>query len=106
MIQRVSIPNKSIMILKQKEQKARLSSAKALNTLKPYADSFVSNAKKTTPAMIALTGMWTAADVSSRKMPVKNALSNNIKSFFLPVVIGSSILLSVIENRKTQKNIQ
>ncbi len=106
MIQRVSIPNNSKMSFKQNKQISKADSVKTLNAVKPYADSFISNAKKTTPMMLALTGMWTAVDVSSKKMPVSNALLNNIKGFFLPVVIGSSLLLSVIENKKTQKNIQ
>lgn len=64
-----------------------------------YADSFVKHSAQSAPMLLALTGLWTVFD-SSRSIPLKKAAINNIKNFFLPVIIASSALLAVIENKK------
>lgn len=104
MIQRVSIANNSTSSLKQNKQAGKAIAAKQLNTAKPYVDSFVKNAKKSTPAIASLTALWTLVDKSAKNIPFSKALTSNIKGFFIPVVVGSSILLAIIENKKSQKN--
>lgn len=104
MIQRVSIPNNSANSLKQNKQSGKMFINNKINMAKPYVDSFVKNSKKTAPVMAGLTAVWTAVDHTSKKLPLKKALTNNLKGFFLPVVLGSSVLLAVIENKKTRNN--
>lgn len=104
MIQRVSIPNNSKNSLKQTRQSGKTIVSTQLNTVKPYIDSFVKNTKKSTPAIAGFTAFWTLVDKSSKNISLKKAVTNNIKGFFIPVLVGSSVLLSVIENKKSQKN--
>lgn len=67
--------------------------------LHQYTDSFVKHSVQSAPMLLALTGLWTVFD-SSRSIPLKKAAMNNMKNFFLPVIIASSALLAVIENKK------
>ena len=77
---------------KQKEYKA-----------KPYVDSFVKHAKQSTPVLLLLTGAWTAIDKTSKNIPIKKSLLNNLTGFFAPVLIASSALLACIENKKNSE---
>ncbi len=106
MIQRVSIPNNSTSSFKKNKQAVKTVAAKQINTAKPYVDSFVKNAKKSTPAIASLTAFWTLVDKSSKNISFSKSLTNNIKGFFIPVVVGSSVLLSLIENKKSSRNHQ
>lgn len=74
-----------------------------INQQKPklyqYTDSFVKHSVQSAPMLLALTGLWTVLD-TSRSIPLKQAAMNNMKNFFLPVIIASSALLAVIDNKK------
>ena len=74
------------------------------NRVGAYTDSFVKHAKKSTPVLLILTGVWTAIDKGSKNIPIKKSLVNNITDFFLPVLVASSALLAGIENKKTSEN--
>ncbi len=67
-----------------------------------YADSFVNHSVKSTPVLIGMTFLWSLIDNASTAIPVRKALVRNIKGFFLPVLIGSSALLTYLENKKTK----
>ena len=105
MIERVSGGNISVPI---KTQKKTMASAPVKsdkqNKSKLYFDSFVKHAKKSTPTLLILTGVWTAIDKTSRNIPVKKSLMNNLTGFFAPVLIASSALLAGIENKKSSES--
>ncbi len=69
-----------------------------------YADSFTKHAVKSTPILLSLTGIWSLMDYSNSKESLRKSLVKNLKYYFLPVLIGSSVLLAYIENKKTSKN--
>lgn len=105
MIQGISAVNNSTPIKKQNQPLAN-SSVKLENEHPStrYVDSFVKHAKQSTPALLVLTGVWTAVDKVSKNMPVKKSLVNNLVGFFAPVLIVSSALLAGLENKKTPEN--
>lgn len=103
MIQNISMPKTSLYSFKQNKQIDKPDVIKKGNPVKSYADSFVKNAEKSLPVLTVMTAMWTAIDVYSRKVPIKQALLNNMKGFFAPVLLFSSALLALIENKNEPK---
>ena len=69
----------------------------------PYVDSFVKNSIESTPLLLAVSGGWAAYDIIFQKVPVRKSLARNLLGFFLPVMLVSSSILSVVENKKTSK---
>ena len=67
-----------------------------------YADSFVKHSVDSAPVLSGLTLVWSVLD-KSRGIPFKKALSNNIKNFFLPVMLVTSAITALLENRKMNK---
>lgn len=104
MIESVSIANVSAPI-KKNNQFISSSSIKKQKEYKakPYVDSFVKHAKQSTPVLLILTGAWIAIDKTSKNIPIKKSLVNNLTGFFAPVLIVSSALLACIENKKTSE---
>ena len=103
MIQRVSMTNRSVPFARNNEQK-KIVNTEQKTAVKPYIDSFKKHASDSTPLLFAVSGAWTAYDVVTKKTPLKKALSNNFLGFFAPVLVASSIVLSIIENKKTSKS--
>lgn len=99
MIQRISIANRSVTFAQNKEQKKNLTS-KQKTEIKPYFDSFKKHAGESIPLLLAVSGAWTAYDIISKKSNFKTALLNNVVGFFAPVLIASSAVLSIVENKK------
>lgn len=100
MIQRVSGQNNTPSLKKSAENVKKKFHSK-IDTAKPYADSFIKNAKQSTPVLLGVTAVWSIIDNRTKKVPLKKSLSNNMKGFFVPVIIFSSALLSFIENKKS-----
>lgn len=73
------------------------------NTALKYADSFLHHSVESVPAMLAITTLWSYLDKTAGKMTFKQAFANNMKGFFLPVLVASSALLSYIDNRNAKK---
>ena len=69
-----------------------------------YADSFLKNAKETAPILLALTGLWSLLDFGSGKTTMAKSLKNNLTYFFAPILIFSSAIVSLIENKKPSKS--
>ena len=67
-----------------------------------YTDCFLKHSAESVPALFAMTLLWSHLDKASGKMSFKQAFHNNMKSFFAPVLIASSILLSYIDNKNTK----
>lgn len=104
MIESVSAANISTPIKTQKKPQASISvKSNKESKSSPYFDSFVKHAKKSTPTLLILTGVWTAIDKTSRNIPIKKSLVNNFTGFFAPVLIASSALLAGIENKKSSE---
>ena len=103
MIQRVSMTNRSVTFAQNAEKKTFISDEKKAK-MNPYVDSFIKNAGDSTPLLLAVSGGWTVYDVASKKAPLKIALKNNFLGFFAPVLLVSSAILSVVENKKTSKS--
>ena len=100
MIQRVSAANISF-----KQNNANSTQKqKNFSVVKEYAESFTRNTIESTPIMLAFTGFWTLFDKFSGKISFNQALSNNLKNFFLPVTLASSAILAVIETKKISDN--
>ena len=102
MIQGVSMTNNRISFAKENK-------SKVVNTIKsskmaPYVDSFIKNSIESTPMLLAVSGGWTAYDIIFQKKSVAKSLSHNFLGFFLPVMLVSSSILSVFENKKTSKS--
>ena len=72
--------------------------------VKEYADSFCRHAKESTPMLLGLTALWAALDYGSTQVPIQKSIKNNLKGFFLPVLVASSALLATIEMKKTSKS--
>ena len=103
MIQKISMANRSVSFAQNTEKKEFISeSGKA--KVKSYTDSFVKHASDSTPLLLAVAGGWTAYDVVTKKAPFKSAVANNFLGFFAPVLIASSAILSIVENKKTSKS--
>ena len=72
MIESVSAANISTPIKTQKKPQASISvKSNKESKSSPYFDSFVKHAKKSTPTLLILTGVWTAIDKTSRNIPIK-----------------------------------
>ncbi len=104
MIQRVSAPSNNTPSFKKSFEKPSERINDKVNHVSPYIDSFVSNAKQSTPMLLGVTALWALFDKSSRKIPLKKAFMNNLKGFFIPVILISSALLSFIENKKPSED--
>ena len=63
-----------------------------------YADSFIKHSIDSAPTLTGLTLVWSFLD-KSRGIPLKKAFSNNIKNFFLPVILVTSAVTAFIENK-------
>lgn len=103
MIQRVSMSNRSVSFAQNAEKKPFISK-ESKEKVKPYADSFIKQASDSTPLLFAVAGGWTAYDVITKKAPLKSAIINNFLGFFAPVLLVSSAILSIVENKKTSKS--
>ena len=103
MIQKVSAGNSYIRTAKTGNSKADSPLKKGMDTVKTYTDSFVKHTKKSAPIIFGLTTIWAIAD-RSEQLPFKKAFTNNLKNFFVPVLVMSSALLTIIENKKSKKD--
>ncbi len=65
-----------------------------------FGDSFVRNAIDRAPFLLLLTGGFTAVDNLIRKVPLKDAVKNNFKWVFAPVLLITSVASAIIENKK------
>ena len=96
----------------QRQNNIKISSFKGYNkaaantrpAISNYADSFVKHAAESTPMLLGLTLLWSLIDNASRSIKVSTAIKNNFIGFFLPVNIASSLLLAIIENKKTKES--
>lgn len=75
---------------------------KQKSTALKYADSFLHHSVESVPAMLTMTVLWSYLDKAAGKTTFKNAFANNVKGFFLPVLVASSALLSYIDNRNAK----
>lgn len=102
MIQSVSMINNKVSF--SQDKKPKLSDNIKSSKMAPYVDSFVKNSIESTPMLLAVSGGWTAYDIIFQKVPVRKSLAHNFLGFFLPVMLVSSSILSVVENKKTSKS--
>ncbi len=102
MIQPVSNMRSSISFKKTNNQ--NIKKEKNNSKLKKYSDSFIKHSTESAPMLLGLTAIWSLLDSSGRNIPVKKSIMNNLTGFFLPVLVFSSAILSIIENRQTNKN--
>lgn len=102
MIQPVSNITASVSFRKTNNQ--NIKKGQNSSGLKQYTKSFFNHAKESTPMLLGLTAIWAVLDTPECKASIRKSVVNNITGFFLPVLICSSALLAIIENRKTEKN--
>lgn len=70
---------------------------------KIYTDSFIKHTKKSVPMLLALTAVKSLFDYgSSNNNSVQKVFASNMACFFTPILIGSSLVLSLVENRKVE----
>lgn len=103
MIQQVSMANRMSFSKKDKQTKP-LNNEKTATKMTPYVDSFKKHAQESKPVLLAVSTGWTLYDVLSKTRSFPKALLLNFGCFFAPVLIASSAILSVIENKKTSKS--
>ena len=101
MIQSVSMTNSRVSF--SQDKKSKLSDNIKSGKMAPYVDSFVKNSIESTPMLLAVSGGWTAYDIIFQKNTVSKSLARNFLGFFLPVMLVSSSILSVVENKKPSK---
>lgn len=103
MINKVSMISFSAVNSAQKrgEKPKNTFSKKSAN---PYMDSFIKNAKETAPILLALTGLWSLLDFGSGKVSMAKSLKNNLAYFFTPILVFSSAVVAIIENKKPSKS--
>ncbi len=82
---------------------AQTNSADSKVPSKKILNSTVNHAIQSTPMLLSLTGILSLLDYGKGKMPLPDALKSNLTKFFAPVLIGSSIMLALIENSKLPK---
>ena len=70
---------------------------------KAYADSFLRNAKESTPMLLALTSIVTVLDYGKKQDNILKVLKKDMLRYFLPILIASSTICSIIENKKPKK---
>ncbi len=68
-----------------------------------YIDRFVKNAAESTPVFLGMAAIWAFYDKSALNVNFKKAFSDNIKKFFMPMLVVSSAFLSYIDNRDEKK---
>ena len=73
------------------------------NKIKDFSDSFVKHSAQSAPMLLALTGVWSIIDKKSAKIPLGKSFVNNLSHFFLPVLLISSTILSLFENKNNNK---
>lgn len=103
MIQKVSLNFPSVNF-SQNRADSKFNSIIKNPEVKEYADSFCRHAKESTPMLLGLTALWAALDYGSTQVPIQKTIKNNLKGFFLPVLVASSALLATIEMKKTSKS--
>ncbi len=103
MIQKVSAGNSRMPAMNTKKNKAASMLKKGMDTVKTYTDSFVKHTKKSVPILFGMTIVWAIAGCNDKR-PFKTAFKNNIKNFFVPVLLLSSVLLMILENKKPKKD--
>ena len=87
-----------------KQNTQRKESVRESSAVVRYADSFVSHSIDSAPVLSGLTLIWSFLD-KSQGIPFKKALSNNIKRFFLPVMLVTSAVTAFLENKKMNKKV-
>ena len=70
---------------------------------KPYKDSFIRNAKEASPMLLAFTSIFTILEHGKTQIEIPKLLKKNILTYFAPVLIGTSALCAIIENKKSKK---
>lgn len=100
MIQGISFKN-NFSDMPQVLPNASKQKTKKNSPIKSYADSFVKHAKQSTPPLLAMTGIWVVVDKITKKNTIIKSLASNLKGFFLPVLLVSSAILAVVENKKS-----
>lgn len=68
--------------------------------VKEYADCFVKHSKESAPMLLGFTALWAALDYGTEKISIQKSIKNNLKGFFLPVLVVSSAFLAAIEMKK------
>ena len=70
---------------------------------KEYTDSFVRNAKEATPMVLGMTSIITVLDYGKKQVDIPKLLKENMLKYFLPVLVATSALSTIIENKKSKK---
>ena len=68
-----------------------------------YADSFVRHTVESAPALFGLSVLWSVCEKSA-SYPFKKAMWNNLKNYFAPVLLATSVILTTIENIPNKKS--
>ncbi len=69
-----------------------------------FADSFAKHTVDSAPMLFSLTTVWALMEKAAKKISFTKAFANNIKYYFVPVILTSSAVLSAIENKERLKN--
>lgn len=101
MINNVSQTNTSPVF--NKKYTASIKPQEKQSNFKEYRDSFIRNAKESAPMLLGLTSIMTIIDYGKEQTEITKLLRRNLAKYFAPVLIGTSILCSIIENKKSKK---
>ena len=102
MIQKISLADNKLSF-RQEQPKAEKSAAPVKTKARLYTDSFLNNAVKSTPLLLSLSAVWSIIDYGTKKESLIKAFSNNLKWFFVPVLIVSSAIMAITENKKPKE---
>ncbi len=101
MIQKISLTENKLSF--RHEAKAEKPAAPVKTKARLYTDSFLNNAVKSTPLLLSLSAVWSIIDYGTKKESLIKAFSNNLKWFFAPVLIVSSVIMALTENIKPKE---
>lgn len=90
-------------VFKQTDNKTTPNNNRTQPRVKGYADSFVKHSIQSTPGILGITALWSLVDNKTRNIPLKKAFTGNFKNFFIPVILVSSAILALIENKNSKK---
>ena len=70
---------------------------------KTYKDSFIRNAKESTPMLLGFTSIITLLEYGKNQVEIPKLLKKNLLQYFAPVLVVTSALCAIIENKKSKK---
>lgn len=103
MIQNVSLKQNYNPTFKQAFKKPEINEKIRNNKQLKFVDSFVKQSAKSAPALFGLTYLWSYMDMKTKGIQIKDTLKTNVKNFFVPALVASSLIIAAIDTKQKNK---